>query len=63
VAEPLIAGKIDEVMDLGIDKEPQVFMDAIKEHNAKLIGMSAFLTTPMPKIGETIFICTFHRYI
>jgi 5-methyltetrahydrofolate--homocysteine methyltransferase len=42
------------VVDLGIDKEPQVFVDAIKEHNATLIGMSALLTTTMPKMGETI---------
>jgi 5-methyltetrahydrofolate--homocysteine methyltransferase len=42
------------VVDLGIDKEPQVFVDAIKEHGAKLIGMSALLTTTMPKMGETI---------
>jgi len=42
------------VVDLGIDKEPQVFVDAIKEHKAKLIGMSALLTTTMPKMGETI---------
>ena len=37
-----------EVVDLGIDKEPQEFVDAIKEHTAKLIGMSALLTTTMP---------------
>ena len=43
-----------DVVDIGIDKEPQVFVDAIKEHNAKLIGMSALLTTTMPKMGETI---------
>ncbi|MDJ0986543.1 MAG: corrinoid protein [Desulfobacterales bacterium] len=42
------------VVDLGIDKEPQVFVDAIKEHDARLIGMSALLTTTMPKMGETI---------
>ena len=42
------------VVDIGIDKEPQVFVDAIKEHNARLIGMSALLTTTMPKMGETI---------
>ncbi|MGD9081299.1 MAG: corrinoid protein [Desulfobacterales bacterium] len=42
------------VVDLGIDKEPQVFVDAIKEHGAKLVGMSALLTTTMPKMGETI---------
>ena len=43
-----------DVVDIGIDKEPQVFVDAIKEHNAKLVGMSALLTTTMPKMGETI---------
>jgi 5-methyltetrahydrofolate--homocysteine methyltransferase len=42
------------VVDLGIDKEPQVFVDAIKEHKAKLVGISALLTTTMPKMGETI---------
>jgi 5-methyltetrahydrofolate--homocysteine methyltransferase len=42
------------VVDLGIDKEPQVFVDAIKEHKARLLGMSALLTTTMPKMGETI---------
>ena len=43
-----------DVVDIGIDKEPQVLVDAIKEHNATLIGMSALLTTTMPKMGETI---------
>ena len=42
------------VIDLGIDKEPQAFVDAIKEHKAKLVGLSALLTTTMPKVGETI---------
>jgi len=42
------------VVDIGIDKEPQVFVDAIHEHNAKLVGMSALITTTMPKMGETI---------
>jgi 5-methyltetrahydrofolate--homocysteine methyltransferase len=42
------------VVDLGIDNEPHAFVDAIKEHNARLIGMSALLTTTMPKMIETI---------
>jgi 5-methyltetrahydrofolate--homocysteine methyltransferase len=42
------------VVDLGIDKDPQAFVDAIKEHKARLMGMSALLTTTMPKMGETI---------
>ena len=43
-----------EVIDLGIDLEPQAFVDALKEHKAGLFGMSALLTTTMPKMGETI---------
>ena len=43
-----------DVVDLGIDKEPQAFVDAVKAHKAKLVGLSALLTTTMPKMGETI---------
>ena len=43
-----------KVVDLGIDLEPQRFIDALKEHKATLFGMSALLTTTMPKMGETI---------
>ena len=43
-----------EVVDIGIDKDPQEFVDALKEHKASLFGMSALLTTTMPKMGETI---------
>ena len=43
-----------QVVDLGIDLEPAAFVEAIKEHKASLFGMSALLTTTMPKMGETI---------
>jgi 5-methyltetrahydrofolate--homocysteine methyltransferase len=43
-----------QVIDLGIDLEPAAFVDAIKQHKASLFGMSALLTTTMPKMGETI---------
>jgi 5-methyltetrahydrofolate--homocysteine methyltransferase len=43
-----------QVVDVGIDKEPQEFVDAIKKNQASLFGMSALLTTTMPKMGETI---------
>lgn len=43
-----------KVVNLGIDLEPQVFVDAVKEHKPDLLGMSALLTTTMPKMGETI---------
>ncbi len=43
-----------KVVDLGIDLAPSAFVDAIKEHNASLFGMSALLTTTMPQMAETI---------
>ena len=43
-----------KVVDLGIDLEPQEFIDALKDNKAELFGMSALLTTTMPKMGETI---------
>lgn len=43
-----------KVVNLGIDLKPQVFVDAVKEHDPDLVGMSALLTTTMPKMGETI---------
>ena len=43
-----------QVVDLGIDLEPAAFVEAIKKHKASLFGMSALLTTTMPKMAETI---------
>jgi len=43
-----------KVIDLGIDLAPAAFVEAIKEHKASLFGMSALLTTTMPKMAETI---------
>jgi len=43
-----------EVINLGIDVDVQQFVDAVKEHKPSIIGLSALLTTTMPKMGETI---------
>ena len=42
------------VHDLGVDTKPDEFIDAIIENEAKLVGMSALLTTTMPNMGRTI---------
>ena len=42
------------VHDLGVDTKPDEFIDAVMEHDAKLVGMSALLTTTMPNMGKTI---------
>ena len=42
------------VVDLGTSVKPQDFVDAVKEHKAVIVGMSALLTTTMPKMDETV---------
>jgi 5-methyltetrahydrofolate--homocysteine methyltransferase len=42
------------VHDLGVDTKPQQFIDAVVQHNAQVVGMSALLTTTMPNMGKTI---------
>ncbi|MDL2259524.1 corrinoid protein [Deltaproteobacteria bacterium OttesenSCG-928-K17] len=43
-----------EVFDLGVDVEPKAFVDAAKQHNASIVGLSALLTTTMPAMEETV---------
>jgi len=43
-----------KVINLGIDLSPEVFVNAVKEHNADILGMSALLTTTMPRMAEVI---------
>jgi 5-methyltetrahydrofolate--homocysteine methyltransferase len=42
------------VHDLGVDTKPEEFIDAVTEHGANVVGMSALLTTTMPNMGRTI---------
>ena len=42
------------VHDLGVDTSEDEFIEAVEEHQAPLIGMSALLTTTMPNMGKTI---------
>lgn len=42
------------VVDLGVDVEASKYVEAVQEHNAQLVGMSALLTTTMPKMKTTI---------
>ncbi|CAI8033958.1 Corrinoid protein DSY3155 [Geodia barretti] len=42
------------VHDLGVDTKPDEFIDAVMEHEAQILGMSALLTTTMPNMGRTI---------
>ncbi len=42
------------VIDLGVDVPPGKFIEEIKKHKAKLMGMSALLTTTMPAMKTVI---------
>ena len=50
----MVEGKGIEVVDLGVDVEPQAFVQAAIEHSAGIIGCSALLTTTMPVMGEVV---------
>ena len=43
-----------EVINLGINNPVEKFIDAIKEHDADILGMSALLTTTMPYMRVVI---------
>ncbi|MFW6170594.1 MAG: corrinoid protein [Planctomycetota bacterium] len=43
-----------DVVDLGTNVSPQKFVEAVKENNAQIVGLSALLTTTMPAIKSTM---------
>ena len=43
-----------ETVDLGTDVKPDVFVDAVREHQPTVVGMSALLTTTMVKMRAAI---------
>ena len=43
-----------EVMDLGRDVAPERFVAAVVEHNIRLVGLSALMTTTLPAMEETV---------
>ncbi len=43
-----------EVINLGFNVEPEKFVEAIKEHQPDIVGMSALLTTTMRSMGYAI---------
>ncbi len=43
-----------DVIDLGKDVSPETVVEAQKEHNVKLVGLSALMTTTLPAMEKTI---------
>lgn len=51
IGKNLVAAMLEgggfEVVDLGVDVPPEKFLDAIRQHNVRIVAMSALLTTTM----------------
>jgi corrinoid protein of di/trimethylamine methyltransferase len=50
----MLEGAGFQVVDLGTNITAQQFVEAVKEHQPDILGMSALLTTTMPRMEETI---------
>ena len=58
IGKNLVASMLEgggyEVIDLGVNVDPQVFVTAVQEKKAQIVAMSALLTTTMPSMKQTI---------
>ena len=50
----MLEGSGFKVVDLGTGVKPQAFVEAVKDYKPRIVGMSALLTTTMPKMKETV---------
>jgi len=50
----MLEGNGFEVMDLGIDVDTERFVEAVRNNDLQILGLSALLTSTMPMIEETI---------
>ena len=50
----MLEGAAFEIVDLGADVSPEMFVEAVKSSGANIVAMSALLTTTMPNMRITI---------
>jgi methanogenic corrinoid protein MtbC1 len=50
----MLEGAGFEVIDLGINVPGDTFVEAIRQHQPDVVGMSAFLTTTLPELARNI---------
>ncbi|MCS7303914.1 MAG: cobalamin-dependent protein [Thermoguttaceae bacterium] len=43
-----------EVVDLGVDVPPEKFVEAVRQHQPHVVGMSILLTTCFPSVSKTV---------
>ncbi len=54
IAGTVLSSNGIRVVDLGVDVDPQAWVDAVKESGATLVGMSALLTTAFDQMKEAV---------
>ncbi|WP_321496056.1 cobalamin-dependent protein [uncultured Desulfobacter sp.] len=58
IAKDIVVFMLDvngfEVIDLGVDVPPENFVKAVEEHQAKIVGLSGFLTLAIDPMERTI---------
>ena len=42
------------MIDLGVDVEPEIFVEAIQKNQPDILGLSALLTTTMPVMKQVV---------
>jgi 5-methyltetrahydrofolate--homocysteine methyltransferase len=50
----MLKGAGFKVVDLGVNVKPETFVKTAQEYGAAIVGMSALLTTTVPKMRETV---------
>jgi 5-methyltetrahydrofolate--homocysteine methyltransferase len=59
----MLKGAGYEVVDLGFDVPAEKFVETAKKENCSVIGMSALLTTTMPRMKEVVDLLKEHRLL
>ncbi len=54
LAGMMMEGAGFNIIDMGIDRKTEDIVDMVKEKKPQILGLSALLTTTMPKMGEVI---------
>ena len=54
IVSMVLEGAGFEVIDIGTDAPPEMFINAIEEHQPQIVGLSALLTTTMYTMKDTI---------
>ncbi|HLV35596.1 MAG TPA: corrinoid protein, partial [Spirillospora sp.] len=50
----MLEGAGFEIIDLGVNAEPEKFVEAVQQHQVDVVAMSALLTTTMTRMKDTI---------